>query len=109
MEAAGYRVRCSIKCFDLRLELPATNAITGPRWEHPEESMKQQKQSNRLLGDEAFPARLPYPTVPTNLSGVFATAPLPAAFDPKTASDRELLRHGLLWPRPKAGEDGVVG
>ncbi len=70
--------------------------------------MKQQKQSNRLLGDEVFPARLPYPTVPTNLSGVFATAPLPAAFDPKTASDRELLRHGLLWPRPKAGEDGVV-
>jgi hypothetical protein len=71
--------------------------------------MESQKQSgNRALDYEEFRKRLPYPTVPTNLPGVFATAPFPAGFDPNTASERDLTRHGLLWRRPRQDETGVV-
>lgn len=54
-----------------------------------------------------FRARLPYPTIPTNIQGVLATAPLPTDFNPRTASAPALLTHGLLWRRP-AEHEGTV-
>ena len=66
-------------------------------------SLAAEPNKERSLRDyyEKFRASLPYPTVPTNIPGVFATAPLPHDFDPRSASRQAMLKHGLLWRRPE--------
>jgi Peptidase A4 family len=51
------------------------------------------------------PRPAPFTQVPTALAGVFAIPAPPASFDPDTASPAELIRHGILWPRPGADSD----
>lgn len=48
---------------------------------------------------------MPFKQVPTTLDGVVAIPAPPASFDPNTASPAELIRHGILWPRPDADAD----
>lgn len=43
---------------------------------------------------------LPYEVTPTNIPGAFAVVAPADDFDPRTASDADLIKHGVLWPRP---------
>ena len=61
---------------------------------------RAQKKSTPRPDLESFRARLPHPTLPTNLPGVFAIPPLPAGFDPNTASRAAMIKHGLVLRRP---------
>jgi hypothetical protein len=47
--------------------------------------------------------RFAFPLVPTNVEGIYTTQPLPDDLDLKTVSEATLLQHGLLLPRPQAG------
>lgn len=48
---------------------------------------------------DVFRERLPYKVTPTNIQGVYAGG-IPDSVDPNTASPSELIKHGLLLPRP---------
>jgi Peptidase A4 family len=50
------------------------------------------------------------PLLPTNLPGVSLFPPLPAEFDPHSVSPEELIRHGVVLPRPdeKAGPPAIA-
>jgi Peptidase A4 family len=48
---------------------------------------------------DAFKLRLPFPTIPTNLPGVYAHPPLSNP-DIRSTSPTELLRQGFLIPKP---------
>ena len=56
---------------------------------------------------DVFRERLPYKTIPTNLHGVYAGG-LPDVIDPNTATHSELIKHGLLLPRPGGGQHPAV-
>ncbi len=51
--------------------------------------------------EEALLKKIPS-LIATNLRGAFAIPALPDDFDPTTASEAELIRHGVLWGRPAA-------
>ena len=50
--------------------------------------------------EEAFCAKHPYPLHHTNLKGVYTTPAPPDSFDLKSASQSEMMKHGLMWRRP---------
>jgi hypothetical protein len=54
--------------------------------------------------EEAFRARHPYPLIATNLKGAYTTPAPPDSFHPKTASQTELMKHGLMWRKPTASD-----
>jgi len=56
------------------------------------------------LDEEAFRKKIPYALVSTNLKGAFTTPAPPDAFDPKAASQLDLMKQGLLWRKPAAGD-----
>ena len=64
--------------------------------------------SQSLMGfvhdEEAFRAKTPYPLISTNLKGAYATPAPPDTFDPRTASQLDLIKHGLMWRKPAAGD-----
>lgn len=56
--------------------------------------------TNFLQDEEAFKAKHPFKLIPTNLRGAYAV-PAPAdTFDPKSASQSELMKQGLMWRKP---------
>ena len=52
--------------------------------------------------EDSFLAKIPYKLVPTNRKGVYTHVGPPDDFDPNTASQRQLLEHGILIRRPTA-------
>jgi len=54
-----------------------------------------------LLDEEAFRAEHSYKLTPTNLKGAYAVPAYPDSFDPRTASQADLTRHGLMWRKPR--------
>ena len=53
-----------------------------------------------FIHDEAaFRKQIPFPIESTNLPGVYHIPPPPDDFDPRTASQTECLRYGILLPR----------
>jgi hypothetical protein len=67
-----------------------------------------QKSSGFTFDDAAFRKKIPFPLIATNLPGAYTSPAPPETFDATTASPSELLRHGLLLPRPLAGEDPML-
>jgi hypothetical protein len=57
-----------------------------------------------LPDQESFLAKHPFKLTTTNLKGAFAHAAPPDTFDPKTATQSELIKHGLLWRKPAPGD-----
>lgn len=57
-----------------------------------------------LHDEESFRAKSPYPLIPTNLKGVYTTPSPQDTFNPKTASHSELIKRGLMWRKPAAGD-----
>jgi hypothetical protein len=56
----------------------------------------------QLAHDEhAFRQKFPA-LIPTNLKGAYAMPGPPDNFDPNTATEAELIKHGVFWPRPRA-------
>lgn len=53
-----------------------------------------------MTTNEPLKPRAPYELVPTSLPNVFTSPPPPVDFDPNTASPEELIKNGILWPRP---------
>jgi hypothetical protein len=53
----------------------------------------------------AFGGEVPFELLPTNLPGVFTSPAAPPDFDPMAASDAALLGQGILWQRPRPGDD----
>ena len=51
---------------------------------------------------KAFHEKVPFKLVATNLKGAYTTPAPPDSFNPKTASQLELIKHGLLWRKPTA-------
>jgi hypothetical protein len=51
---------------------------------------------------------LPFEVVPTNLPGVFTSAAALDDFDPRTASDADLIKRGILLRRPRPGDSPVL-
>jgi hypothetical protein len=58
--------------------------------------------SKWAFDEKGFLQKIPYPVIPTNLKGVYASTAPPDDFDPNTASAAELIKNGILWPRPAA-------
>jgi len=58
-----------------------------------------------LTDEESFIKKNPFTLNRTNLRGAYSTPAPPDDFDPKTASQRDLVRQGLLWRKPEAGDD----
>jgi Peptidase A4 family len=54
--------------------------------------------------EEKFLAKIPYKLVPTNRKGVYAHVGPPDDFDPNTATQHELLKHGILVRKPTAND-----
>jgi hypothetical protein len=54
--------------------------------------------------EEALRAKTPFQLVATNLRGAYTTPAPPETFDPATASQAALIKHGLMWRRPGAGD-----
>ena len=54
--------------------------------------------------EEALRRKTPYQLQATNLKGAYATPAPPEAFDPHTASQSELVEHGLMWRKPTAND-----
>ncbi|NYF78982.1 G1 family glutamic endopeptidase [Granulicella arctica] len=52
--------------------------------------------------EKAFRSKIPYTLHSTNLKGAYSVAAPPDDFDPKTASQLDLIKHGLLWRKPTA-------
>jgi hypothetical protein len=61
-----------------------------------------------LLDDQTFRRKIPFDLTPTALKGVYASPPPPDNFDPKNASSGELVKRGLLWRKPAAGDDPAL-
>jgi Peptidase A4 family len=52
-----------------------------------------------------FNKKLPFPVVPTNLTGAFAGPGWPPDFDLVNASPSQLMKHGVFWRRPGPADD----
>src|SRR5579863_10530999 len=70
--------------------------------------LKSVTDSGRLNGAEHIVDALPFDVLPTGVAGVWSIAPIPDDFDPNTASKKELIKAGLLWRRPEAGDPPAV-
>jgi hypothetical protein len=57
---------------------------------------------------DAFRRRIPYPLIPTNISGAFTSPSPPNDFDPSVASVTDLVRHGLPYARPGVDADPLA-
>ncbi len=57
-----------------------------------------------LPDEEGFKAKHPFKLLSTNLRGVYAVPAPPDSFDLKTASQSELIKHGLPWRKPGPGD-----
>ncbi len=57
------------------------------------------------LDEGAFLKKVPFALHPTNLKGAYLIAAPPDDFDPKSASQQDLLKYGLLWRKPTATDD----
>jgi hypothetical protein len=57
---------------------------------------------------EAFRKSLPFKVEPTNIPGIYSIPAPPKDFDPLTASQHELLRHGILIRKPNEEDDPVL-
>jgi hypothetical protein len=55
--------------------------------------------------DEAFVKQFPFPLIETNIPGAYALPAWPDDLDFHKASPATLLKHGVLWRRPEAGEE----
>jgi hypothetical protein len=55
--------------------------------------------------EAAFTKQFPFPLTPTNIPGAYATPAWPDDLDVHNASAATLLKHGILWRRPEAGDD----
>ncbi|HYA17775.1 MAG TPA: G1 family glutamic endopeptidase [Bryobacteraceae bacterium] len=64
--------------------------------------------ANFVFDEAAFKARSPYPLIATNLKGAYATPAPPDTFDPKTASQSDLMKNGLMWRKPAPGDPPSV-
>jgi Peptidase A4 family len=51
---------------------------------------------------------LPYEVTPTNIPGAFASVGALEDFDPRIASTAALINQGLLWRRPRPGDDTTL-
>ena len=61
------------------------------------------KMNEAFEFDEAqFRAKIPYELTPTSLKGVYLNPTPPAGFDPKTASQHDLIKHGIMVRKPGA-------
>ena len=61
------------------------------------------KMNDAFEFDEAqFRAKIPYQLTPTSLKGVYLNPAPPAGFDPKTASQHDLIKHGIMVRKPGA-------
>ncbi len=54
---------------------------------------------------EGFREKVPFELAPTRVAGAFVSPAPPDDFDPNTASPAALVKHGVLWRRPRAGDD----
>src|SRR5579871_2084202 len=54
--------------------------------------------------EQAFRAKNPYQLLNTNLRGVYTSPAPPDTFDAKTASQSDLIKNGLMWRKPVAGD-----
>jgi hypothetical protein len=57
-----------------------------------------------LPDEEGFKAKHPFKLIPTNLRGAYAVPAPPDTFDLKTASQSDLMKHGLPWRKPAPGD-----
>jgi|HubBroStandDraft_6_1064221.scaffolds.fasta_scaffold221224_2 hypothetical protein len=62
------------------------------------------KKAGFVYDEAALRQRIPYPLVPTNLHGAYTSPMPPSGFDPQKASAADLIKHGVLWRRPAAGD-----
>jgi hypothetical protein len=58
--------------------------------------------------DLALQRKTPYPLIPTNLKGVYTNPAPPDSFDPVRAPAADLVKYGLLWPRPAATDEPAL-
>jgi hypothetical protein len=65
---------------------------------------KEPLNADFQFDEEKFLAKIPYKLVPTNRKGVYAHVGPPDDFDPNTATQHELLKHGILIRRPTAND-----
>jgi len=61
-----------------------------------------------LLDEEGFKTKHPYKLIATNLKGAYTTPAPPDTFDPKTASQTDLMKNGLMWRKPAPGDPPAV-
>src|SRR4051812_36111342 len=54
--------------------------------------------------EEALLRETPYQLHATNLKGAYATPAPPDTFDPRTASQSDLVEQGLMWRKPTAND-----
>ena len=54
--------------------------------------------------EEAFRAKVPFTLVPTNVPGAYTTPAPPDSFNPRTASQLDLIKQGLLWRKPTTAD-----
>jgi hypothetical protein len=54
---------------------------------------------------ELLRRKLPFQIAPTNIPGTYTIPAPPRDFDPRTASQRELIRHGILFRKPVDEDD----
>lgn len=66
------------------------------------------KKAEFMFDEAALRQRIPYPLVPTNVKGAYTSPMPPPGFDPQKASAAELVKHGVLWRRPAAGDSPVL-
>jgi hypothetical protein len=52
-----------------------------------------------------FLKKLPFPVVETKIKGVYANPGWPSDFDLEKATPTELMKHGIFWRKPGAGDD----
>ncbi len=74
--------------------------ITHPETIHLDETLVQETAHPFTHDLAAFRQKMPFTVIPTNLPGAYATPAPPANFDPKAASQLDLIRYGLLWRKP---------
>jgi hypothetical protein len=60
------------------------------------------------LDEDSFRKKIPYTLIGTNVKGTYVTPAPPDNFDPNTASATELIKQGVLWRRPTAGDPPSV-
>lgn len=64
----------------------------------------EQMNAEFSFDEASFLAKIPYKLTPTNLKGVYAHVGPPDDFDPNTATQRELIQHGILFRKPTAND-----